>query len=541
MKLIADYTAMLKAEFKGYNASKLTKDLMAGITVCAVALPLALAFGVSSGATASAGLITAIIAGLFMSALAGGFYQISGPTGAMAAILAGIVAQYGMGGVFVATFMAGVLLLAAGLLHLGRLTSFIPAPVIAGFTSGIAVIIALGQVDNFFGVHSEGVGVVEKLSSYGRLGFSPNWCALGIGLIVIGLMILYPKKWNGVVPSSLVAIILATVISTVTHMDVATVGAIPQTLLPDERLTLSAFDPATVKALITPAISIALLGMIESLLCGASAGRMTGKILNSDQELVAQGVGNMLVPLFGGIPATAAIARTSVAIKSGALTRLAGVFHALGLLASMMLLSPLMSRIPLAGLAGVLMVTAWRMNEWDTVRYWFTHRLRSSIVKFFVTMLATVLFDLTTAILIGVVVAVLFFVARSSGLEINREDVNPARMGLEALPGSRDAAVIYLTGPLFFMTADTLHTGLEQVQDKHTIILSMRGVPSIDITAAGVLNDYYENCRKNGVRVFFSSVQPTVKHYLDQIGFTEKAGEAVFFQSVDKLLEQIAL
>lgn len=541
MKLIADYTAMLKQEFKGYNAASLTKDLMAGITVCAVALPLALAFGVSSGATASAGLITAIIAGIFMSVLAGGFYQISGPTGAMAAILAGIVAQYGMQGVFVATFLAGILLLVAGFLHLGRLTSFIPAPVIAGFTSGIAVIIALGQVDNFFGVRSEGVSAVEKLMSYGRLGFSPNWYALGIGLLVVVLMIVYPKKWNGVVPSSLVAIIVATIVSSVFKMDVAVVGAIPKTLLPDERLTFAALDMATVKAMLAPAVSIALLGMIESLLCGASAGRMTGVTLKSDQELVAQGVGNMLVPLFGGIPATAAIARTSVAIKSGAVTRLAGVFHALGLLASMMLLSPLMSRIPLAGLAGVLMVTAWRMNEWSTIRFWFKHKLKSSIAKFFITMLATVLFDLTTAIVIGVVVAVVLFVAKSAGLEVANEEVDPARLGLEELPGSRSAAVVYLTGPLFFMTSDTLRSGLEAVEDKHTVILSMRGVPSIDVTAAGVLEEYWNSCQKRGVRLFFSSVQPNVMQYLEQEGFVETVGRDSFFDSVDKLLIKVSL
>ena len=536
MKLIADYAAMLKKEFKGYNGSMLAKDLMAGVTVCAVALPLALAFGVSSGATASAGLITAIIAGLFMSVLAGGFYQISGPTGAMAAILTGLVAQYGMQGVFVATFLAGVLLLAAGILHLGRLTSFIPAPVIAGFTSGIAIIIALGQVDNFFGVHSEGLNAIEKLASYGRLGFPVQLGALGIGLLVVGLMIIYPKKWNGIVPSSLVAIIVATVVCVAFKMDIAVVGEIPKTLLPDERLTLSAFDFSTVKALMAPAVSIAMLGMIESLLCGASAGRMTGKNLNSDQELVAQGVGNMLVPLFGGIPATAAIARTSVAIKSGAVTRLAGVFHALGLLASMMLLSPLMSRIPLAGLAGVLMVTAWRMNEWETIRYWFKHHLKSSIVKFFVTMAATVLFELTTAILIGVVVAVLIFVSKSSGLEVSAEDVEPARMGLDALPGAKYASVVYLTGPLFFMTADSLHAGLEAVKDKHTVILSMRGVPSIDITAVGVLDEYYRSCKAQGVRVLFASVQPSVYTYLNRTGFVEMAGENSFYTSVDKLL-----
>ena len=357
--MLSKFISSLKQEFGGYNAAALTKDLMAGLTVAAVALPLALAFGVSSGADAASGLITAIIAGLIMSLLSGGYYQISGPTGAMAAILMSLVAAYGMDGVFIATLIAGIILLLAGILHLGKLTSFIPAPVITGFTSGIAVIIALGQVDNFFGTHSEGTSAIGKLFSYARLGFSPNLTAVGLGLFVVLFMVFFPKKWNAVVPASLVSIILTTAFSIFMQLDVAVVGEIPKTLIPENRLLFGALNLKTIGALVTPAFSIAILGMIESLLCGASAGRMTGVRLDANQELIAQGVGNILLPFFGGIPATAAIARTSVAIKSGAKTRLTGVFHAVGLLISMFLLAPVMSKIPLAALAGVLMVTAW--------------------------------------------------------------------------------------------------------------------------------------------------------------------------------------
>ena len=370
------YWRDLRKEFLGYNSSKLLKDLMAGVTVAAVALPLALAFGVSSGATAAAGLLTAIISGFVISLLGGAFYQISGPTGAMAAILISIIAQYGMSGVFTATIMAGILMVLAGIFHLGRVTAFIPMPVIAGFTSGISIIIALGQLDNLFGVNSTGSSAVEKLFSYFTNGFSPDWISVAIGGLVILFMVIYPSKWNAVIPASLVAIIIATSAVFFFSLKVDSVGAIPSSLMLSERFSFAGFRLSSIKDLLAPAVSIAALGMVESLLCGASAGRMTGVRLNNDRELVAQGVGNILSPLFGGIPATAAIARTSVAIKSGAQTRLTGMFHALILLISMLVLGPVMARIPLSALAGVLLVTAWRMNEWSTIKYIFSRKFK---------------------------------------------------------------------------------------------------------------------------------------------------------------------
>ena len=285
--MFKNYVLSLKKEFSGYDLSRFQKDLLAGITVAAVALPLALAFGVSSGADASAGLITAIIAGLVIGGLSGGFYQISGPTGAMAAILMSIAATKGMQGVLLATFLAGLFLLVAGLFRLGTLTSFIPAPVITGFTSGIAIIIALGQIDNLFGVHSEGTNVIEKLSSYQTLGFPINIASLIMGGLVILGMFIYPKKWSKRMPSSLLAIILATVVTLLCHLPVDTVGNIPQTLISSNRLGLGDFSFSALQQVEVPAISIALLGMIESLLCGASAGRMANKSLDSNQEFIA--------------------------------------------------------------------------------------------------------------------------------------------------------------------------------------------------------------------------------------------------------------
>ena len=316
--MLSKFISSLKQEFGGYNAAALTKDLMAGLTVAAVALPLALAFGVSSGADAASGLITAIIAGLIMSLLSGGYYQISGPTGAMAAILMSLVAAYGMDGVFIATLIAGIILLLAGILHLGKLTSFIPAPVITGFTSGIAVIIALGQVDNFFGTHSEGTSAIGKLFSYARLGFSPNLTAVGLGLFVVLFMVFFPKKLERRCPC----------LSCQHHphhcvFHFYAAGCCcgwgnPKSLIPENPPAVWRAESENHRRTGHTCVFHRHLGMIESLLCGASAGRMTGVRLDANQELIAQGVGNILLPFFGGIPATAAIARTSVAIKSGA-------------------------------------------------------------------------------------------------------------------------------------------------------------------------------------------------------------------------------
>ena len=537
--MLSKFISSLKQEFGGYNAAALTKDLMAGLTVAAVALPLALAFGVSSGADAASGLITAIIAGLIMSLLSGGYYQISGPTGAMAAILMSLVAAYGMDGVFIATLIAGIILLLAGILHLGKLTSFIPAPVITGFTSGIAVIIALGQVDNFFGTHSEGTSAIGKLFSYARLGFSPNLTAVGLGLFVVLFMVFFPKKWNAVVPASLVSIILTTAFSIFMQLDVAVVGEIPKTLIPENRLLFGALNLKTIGALVTPAFSIAILGMIESLLCGASAGRMTGVRLDANQELIAQGVGNILLPFFGRIPATAAIARTSVAIKSGAKTRLTGVFHAVGLLISMFLLAPVMSKIPLAALAGVLMVTAWRMNEWESIRYIFSHKFKGAMLEFTATMFATIIFDLTVAILIGVLIGLVFLVSRLSFIEINYESVDMNRMHVTdpvLCERYSNAMVVYITGPMIFANTQAVADIAGKVAGSDTVLFSMRGVSNIDISCAQTLRELVEGLRKKGVDVAICGMTTHAMKMMDRSDLHKIIGDENFYWSVERVL-----
>lgn len=526
----------LKREFSGYNSKKLLADMMAGLTVCAVALPLALAFGVSSGASAASGLVTAIIAGVVIAILGGASYQISGPTGAMSAVLVGIVAEYGLQGVFFACLAAGVLLLLAGVFKLGRLISFIPMPVIMGFTSGIAIIIAMGQIDNFFGTVSEGGSNLEKLASYGRLGFHPNMQAVLIGLLVVLVMVFWPKKWGAHVPGSLVGIILATIVATVAGMDqLAVVGDIPKTLLLADRLSLGGLSFTMLENLISPIVTIAALGMIESLLCGASASRMKGEAFNADQELIAQGVGNILLPLFGGVPATAAIARTSVAVKSGQQTRLTSVFHSLFLLASMFLLGGVMARLPLSALAGVLMVTAWRMNEWSAIRYVFQHKFKGAMAKFIVTMACTIVFDLTVAIVVGVGLGLILMVARLSKLQINYERVDMSRLRTDDDTLSErysNAMVAYITGPLLFANIGTLEELPEHIGRCDTLLLSMRGVPSVDVSAAQTLLPMLRELKERGIDVVVCGVPSATMTMLRRAGIVELLGEQSFYWSV---------
>ena len=537
--MIKNYVTQLKSEFRNYSGADCMKDLMAGLTVAAVALPLALAFGVSSGSTAAAGLVTAIIAGLVIGTLSGGYYQISGPTGAMAAILISIIARYGMQGVFTATLIAGILLVLCGIFHIGRLTGFIPAPVITGFTSGIAVIIALGQIDNFFGVTSEGSSAILKLLSYGQLGFPVNIQAAALGLFVVLFMVFFPKKWNAVVPASFLSIIFATVLSVILNLDIQTVGAIPKTLFLDTRLDLSAITPDHLSGLIGPAVSIAMLGMIESLLCGASAGKMANVRLNSDQELVAQGIGNIILPFFGGIPATAAIARTSVALKSGARTRLTGIFHALGLLAFMFILGPVMAKIPLSARAGVLMVTAFRMNDWQEIRYIFSHHFKGAAAKYLITMAATIVFDLTTAILIGVVTALVLLVSRLANIEINYEKVNMDRVRSSDAALAKEfgnAVVAYLTGSVIFANTQAIEEIEACTKDFDTVLLSMRGVSYMDISGAIAFMHVLSDLQAEGKRILLCGVPTSTMAMLKRSDIYDMIGEENFYWSVEKAI-----
>ncbi len=540
--LVKAYCSALKQEFKGYNGKRFAKDLLAGITVAAVALPLALAFGVSSGATASAGLVTAILAGILIGGLSGASYQISGPTGAMTAILVSLVAQYGMQGMLMASFLAGVLLVVCGIFKLGGLVSFLPMPVITGFTSGIAIIIAFGQIGNLTGLTCEGLTTIEKIQSYFQIEQHFDLTAFLIGLAVIVFMAVYPKKLGQYCPGSLVAIILATAVTAICGFEVPQVGAIPKSLFLEDRLSFTGMSMSQMTGLITPAISIAALGLIESLLCGASAGRMKNEKLNADVELVAQGIGNMIIPLFGGVPATAAIARTSVAIKSGGQTRLVSIIHAIVLLLSMFILGGVMSLIPLSALAGVLIVTAWRMNEWHAIKNIFRMKIKTAMMQFLITMAATVIFDLTIAILIGVIFSVFMFVIKVSDMQVTVAPVDPKKLDEHhADPSKLDhTCVVYISGPLYFGTCSKLEEKITALGENYNVIFSMRGVTIADISGIEALRDYCESIVKQGRMCYFSCVQEPVMQMMERCGFKERFKYDMYFWSTDKVFEHIS-
>ena len=540
MNLVKEYVSDIKNEFKGYNGKRFGRDLMAGITVAAVALPLALAFGVSSGATAAAGLVTAIIGGIIISIFSGASFQISGPTGAMTAILVTLASKYGMQGILISCFLAGIILILAGVLKLGRIIYYIPSSVITGFTSGIAIIIALGQLDNFFGVTSEGDLAIMKVASYFTQGFDPNFAAMGIGLAVILIMIIWPKKLNEKLPSSLAALIIVLIANHFMQMDVAVVGEIPKSLFLDDRLAIGSLDINQFWDLFVPAFSIAALGMIESLLCGASAGKMKKEELNADRELIAQGIGNIIIPIFGGVPATAAIARTSVAIKAGCETRLTGIIHAAILLLSMFVLAPVMSAIPLSALAGILIVTAWRMNDWANIRFIFGHKFKSGIVKFLITMAATVVLDLTQAIVIGVGASIILILFKLTDIDITVSDIEKDRLeeiGINLPKVSGKVRVAYLTGAIFFAVVDKLVKKLsEQEGVTEGLILSMRGVPVIDLSGIQALIELVEELESHGTEVYLTSVQPKVLEEMRKGGLVDMIGEEYIFHSAEQAI-----
>lgn len=539
MKLINHFQYNLSLEFKKYNASRFFKDVLAGITVAAVALPLALAFGISSGASAVSGLVTAIISGIVIGSFSGASFQISGPTGAMSAILITLAAQYGMQGVLISGFLAGILLFLSGILRLGRMIHFIPSSVITGFTSGIALVIVLGQIDNFFRVQSYGDLAIDKLTSYFTYGFSPHMQTTLVGLFVILLMIFWPKKWNEKIPSSLAALILVVVGNEFLHWKLELVAAIPQSLLLEDRLHIFALGDLSLRPFLMPSISIAALAMVESLLCGAAAGKMKNEKLHANQELVAQGLGNILLPFFGGIPATAAIARTSVAIKAGGQTRLTGIIHAFVLMLSMFALAPLMSKIPLAALAGILIVTAWRMNDWKQIKFIFSHRYKSGIANFIITLLATVMLDLTQAIIIGVLFSSFLLVIRLREIEINISEVENSRLkriGIDLPEISKRIKVAYLTGPIFFTVVEKLLSQLSDLKNTDVLILSMRGVPDIDLSGTQAFHDLYSILHLHHTEVMITSVQPKVLKALQRGDVIKLIGEKNIFPSAEQAI-----
>jgi SulP family sulfate permease len=533
-------TRLYKDEFTGYSLAKFQQDLLAGLTVAAVALPLALAFGVASGASAAAGLVTAILAGFIMGALTGAPFQISGPTGAMSAVLIVLVGRYGLEGIWVAGLLSGLLLLIIGILRLGRFIAFIPSAVISGFTSGIALIIFIGQIDNLLGIHTPAAETAaQKFIGYFQGGFAPSLQSLVIGSLVIGTMLFMPANWNARFPASLLGIILATLLSSTLGWSAPVIGSIPQTLILQSRLSLASIPWADLPDFFAPILTITALGAVESLLCGAVGSNMTGIRLQANQELIAQGVGNMIIPFFGGVPATAAIARSSVGIKSGGRTRLVSIVHAVGLLLSMFLLTPFMERIPLAALAGVLMVTAVRMNEWGAIKFIFGKRFKTDMIAFTITMLATIVLDLTQAILIGSFLAGAVFLNKIASIDITVQEIDTERLkqkGIETAGKCQHVRVAFLTGPLFFAATGQFNEAFANLKDTHALILSMRGVSLVDTAGIEALLRLDERLEKQGGTLMFAGVHDNAYNMMARGGLVEHIGQENFFWSSDQAI-----
>ncbi|MDF7801765.1 sulfate permease [Pontiellaceae bacterium B1224] len=534
---------------KTYNRSTLTADVVAGITVGIIALPLAMAFAIASGLPPERGLFTAIVAGFLISLLGGSRVQIGGPTGAFVVLVAGIVGQYGYSGLVACMLMAGVLLILFGLFRLGGLIRFIPFPVTTGFTTGIAVVIFSTQIKDLLGLQMATVpsefipkwaAIFQALET-----ISPSAAALGIGSVVL---ISASRRWCPRAPSMLIAMLATTAAAALLHLDVETIGSrfgelprmLPAPGLPD--LGISDF-----KNLVAPAFTVALLAAIESLLSATVADGMIGGKHRPNTELIAQGIANLGSAVFGGIPATGAIARTATNVKSGARSPLAGIIHAITLALVLLLFAPLAKLVPLAALAGILVVVAWNMSE----RHHFASILsgpRSDRLVLVLTFLLTVLVDLTVAVEVGIVLSALLFIRRMaeianvsvitdavSGDVDSAED--PSAFTLREVP--EGVEVYEIEGPFFFGMADTFWNVLgNRHHSRSVLVLRIRSVPAIDATGLHTLRKLRSQCEKQGTQLVFSGVNKQPREVFIRSGFLEEVGPENFCPSIDAALER---
>ncbi|MEV0412896.1 SulP family inorganic anion transporter [Streptomyces sp. NPDC050448] len=498
------------------------RDLLAGLTVAIVALPLALGFGVSSGLGAEAGLATAVVAGAFAALFGGSNLQVSGPTGAMTVVLVPIVARYGPGGVLTVGLMAGVLLIALALLRAGRYMRYVPAPVVEGFTLGIACVIGLQQVPNALGVAKPDGEKVLLVAWRAVEAFftAPNWTAIGLSLGVAAVM-LAGARWRPAIPFSIVAVIAATVIAQLFRLDAAPpIGDLPSGL---PAPSLAFLHTSALGSLIAPAVAVAALAALESLLSATVADGMTvGQQHDPDKELFGQGIANLAAPLFGGVPATAAIARTAVNVRTGASSRLAALTHAAVLAVIVFAAAPLVSKIPLAALAGVLLATAIRMVEVSALRA-MAKATRSDAVVLVLTAAATLVFDLVYAVIMGLVVAgalALRAVAAQASLDQVdfRADLPGEHSDEEHALLAEHIVAYRIDGPLFFVGAHRFLLELSEVSDVRVVILRMSRVTTMDATGALVLKDAVEKLNRRGIAVLTSGIRPGQRQALDSVG-----------------------
>jgi SulP family sulfate permease len=497
---------------KNYRRQQFVKDIMAGLIVGIVALPLAIAFAIASGVSPEKGLYTAVIAGFIISAFGGSRVQIGGPTGAFIVIVYGIVQQYGINGLIIATFIAGIMLIIMGLARLGSVIKFIPHPLIIGFTSGIALIIFSSQVKDFLGLQMGTVPAdfIDKWKSYIGSFQSVNFYAMGLATVTVFIVFFWPKITHKI-PGSLIAILVTTAAVPLLHLPVETIGSkfgsIPSSLPAPE---IPNIDFAIIKNLIQPAFTIALLGGIESLLSAVVADGMIGGNHKSNMELVAQGAANIFSSLFGGIPATGAIARTATNVKNGGRTPVAGMTHALVLLLIMLFVGKWAALIPMATLAGILIVVAYNMSEWKNFIA-VAKGPKSDVAVLITTFLLTVIIDLTVAIEIGMLLAVFLFMRKmikfsdvnileKDGGEDDKETVSNFKI-------PKEAEVFEITGPLFFGAAYKFKDAIRFIEKTpKVLIVRMRQVPIIDATGIKTLEEVYRDSKRHGTKLILSEV-----------------------------------
>ena len=560
MEKTLDFKPKLFSALKNYNQKTFMADLMAGLIVGIVALPLAIAFGIASGVSPEKGIITAIVAGLMISLFGGSKVQIGGPTGAFIVIVYGIIQQYGMQGLTIATLMAGVFLILLGVLRLGTIIKYIPYPIVVGFTSGIAVTIFTTQVKDLLGMTMDAVpsDFVEKWAAYiGNMGHIDPWSAL-VGIVSVMLIALWPtlaRMFNlsplKALPGSLVAIVVMTVAALLLkeYAGVTTIETIGDRFSINSTLpgaAVPALSWETIKGLVGPAVTIAVLGAIESLLSATVADGVIGDHHNSNTELIGQGIANIASPLFGGIPATGAIARTMTNINNGGKTPVAGIVHAVVLLLIFLFLMPLAQYIPMACLAGVLVVVSYGMSGWRSFLAMARHNPKSDVTVLLLTFFLTIIFDLTVAIEFGLICACLLFMRRMAEttdvhavmneIDLN-EDADMERGNLEHLTIPEGVEVYEINGPYFFGAGNRFEDIMARYGKKPKVrIIRMRKVPFIDSTGMHNLENMCRMSQKEGITVVLSGVNPKVEDVLKRNDFEELLGEQNICNHIDLAL-----
>lgn len=537
----------LFSTMKTYTKEQFVKDIIAGIIVAIIALPLSIALAIASGVNPEQGLYTAIIAGFFISFLGGSRVQIGGPTAAFVVIIYGIIAEYGTSGLVVATFLSGIIMILMGLLHFGNLIKFIPKTITVGFTFGIAVGIFAGQIKDFCGLDMGPVPseFVDKIVAYAQNMHTINWWAFGIGMLAIAIQIIWPKFFHKI-PGSLIAILVTTLLVQLLKLPVNTIGDLYEIKAGFPKFAVPELSLGLVKQMISPAFTIAILASIESLLSCVVSDGMIGGHHRSNAELVGQGVGNIMSSLFGGIPATGAIARTAANVKNGGRTPVAGMVHAVTLLLILLFLMPYASMIPMSCLAAILFIVAYNMSGWRTFGHMVKTAPKSDILVLVVTFLLTVFFDLVVAIEVGMVLAAFLFMKRMSDVAevkswVYKENLDENEISehtdLKNVP--ENTMVYEVFGPMFFgATNDYLQFTKEE--NKNVLILRMRNVPAMDITGLDALEEALATCQKRNIHLLLSHVNEQPMHVMEKAGFVEKLGAENFCENIDAALERAA-